>query len=149
MEKKRSLLPNFSQLSIFCLPSEVQRLEILPQILERKWKMEHWWLIKAGKPNLFHGASKKYSSLIIDAIVHYHSHQPKKIGLGHWKFWIDSYGPLEILHNLTLTWLEGKSLMFNRKIASSFVRLYSLSMSIGLCFIASHWKNWCISTRPP
>lgn len=89
MEKEQSLLPNFSQLSIFRLRSEVQRLEILSQILERKWKMDHWWLIKAGKPNPFHGASRKYSSLIIDAIdllpVHYHS---------------------QVLHSLTLTWLE-------------------------------------------
>ena len=35
--------------------------------------------------------------------------------------------------------------MFNRKIASSFMRLYSL---YSLCFIVSHWKNWCISTCP-
>ena len=53
--------------------------------------------------------------------VHYHSHHKKKLG------W--ATGNFELIH---YTNMAGKSLMFNRKIASSFVRLYSLSVYVSL-----------------
>ena len=100
MEKEQSLLPNFSQ------------LRILLQILERKWKMDHWWLIKAGKPN-------RWCYWLAASPLPLTSQ--KKLG------W--ATGNFELIH---YTNMAGKSLMFNRKIASSFVRLYSLSVYVSL-----------------
>ena len=69
--------------------------------------------------------SSKLANQTVDAIdllpVHYHSHHKRKLG------W--ATGNFELIH---YTNMAGKSLMFNRKIASSFVHLYSLSVYVSL-----------------